>query len=99
MATVKRTGDEPAVTKAGTRLDPDYERRLTVDAEAGFDPATLTRRHSGRPSLSGRPGHSKRVDLRVDDETYAAIQRIADQDHRRVSDVVRDAINRYLEAS
>ncbi len=28
-----------------------------------------------------------------------AIRRIADKDHRRVSDVVRDAINRYLEAS
>jgi predicted transcriptional regulator len=33
------------------------------------------------------------VDLRVDDATYEAIQRIADQDHRKVSDVVRDAIN------
>ena len=99
MATVKPTGDEPAITKAGTRLDPDYEQRLAAEAEAGFDPATLTRRHAGRPSLSGRAGHSKRVDLRVDDETYGAIQRIAERDHRRVSDVVRDAINRYLEAS
>lgn len=99
MASVKRTGDEPAITKAGTRLDPDYERRLTTEAEAGFDPSTLTRRRAGRPSLSGRTGHSKRVDLRVDDQTYEAIQRIADQDNRKVSDVVRDAINRYLEAS
>ncbi len=99
MATVKRPEREPEVTKAGSRLDPDYERRLTEEAEAGFDPATLTRRHAGRPSLSGRAGHSRRVDLRVDDETYGAIQRIAERDHRRVSDVVRDAINRYLEAS
>jgi hypothetical protein len=99
MAAVKPTDDEPVVTKAGVRLDPDYEQRLAAEAEAGFDPATLTRRHTGRPSLSGRAGHSKRVDLRVDDQTYEAIQRIADQDHRRVSDVVRDAINRYLEAS
>ena len=99
MATVNRTGEEPAVTKGGARFDPDYEQRLAADAEVGFDPATLTRRHAGRPSLSGRAGHSKRVDLRVDDQTYEAIQRIADRDHRRVSDVVRDAINRYLEAS
>jgi Ribbon-helix-helix protein, copG family len=95
---VSKRGD-PAVTKAGTRLDSDYERRLADEAEAGFDPATLTRRHAGRPSLSGRAGHSKRVDLRVDDETYEAIRRIADRGNRRVSDVVRDAINRYLEAS
>ena len=99
MATVKPSKEEPTVTKSETRLDPEYEQRLAEEAEAGFDPATLTRRHAGRPSLSGRAGHSKRVDLRVDDQTYEAIQRIADQDHRRVSDVVRDAINRYLEAS
>lgn len=98
MATVKRP-EEPATTKAGGRLDPDYEQRLADEAEAGFDPAALTRRHAGRPSLSGGTGHSKRVDLRVDDRTYEAIQRIAEKDHRRVSDVVRDAINRYLEAS
>lgn len=99
MATVKPTTDEATVTKAGTTLDGDYEQRLAAEAEAGFDPATLIRRHAGRPSLSGRAGHSKRVDLRVDDQTYEAIQRIADQDNRRVSDVVREAINRYLEAS
>ena len=98
MATVKRS-DESATTKAGSRLDPDYERRLADEAEAGFEPASLTRRHAGRPSLSGRSGQSKRVDLRVDDQTYEAIRLIAEKDHRRVSDVVRDAIHRYLEAS
>lgn len=99
MATVKPTGDTPATTEAGTQLDPAYEQRLTAEAEAGLDPTALTRRHAGRPSLSGRAGHSNRVDLRVDDETYAAIKRIATQDNRKISDVVRDAIHRYLEAS
>jgi hypothetical protein len=97
MAAVKR-GGKPLTTKAGTRLDPAVEKRLAEEAEAGFDPATLTRRHAGRPSLSGRAGHSNRVDLRVDDETYEAIRRIADQDNRKISDVVRDAIRRFLEA-
>jgi predicted transcriptional regulator len=59
----------------------------------------LTRRHAGRPSISGRAGHSNRVDLRVDDETYEDIRRIADQDNRKISGVVRDAIRRFLEAS
>ena len=89
----------PAVTKAGRRLDGTAEQRLAADAAAGFDPATLTRRQVGRPSLSGRSGHSNRVDLRVDDETYQAIQRLAAREDRKVSDVVRDAIRRYLEAS
>ena len=99
MAAVKRGSGKPLTTKAGTRLDSEVEKRLTDEAEAGFDPATLTRRHAGRPSLSGRAGHSNRVDLRVDDETYEAIRRIADQDNRKISDVVRDAIRRFLEAS
>ena len=99
MAAVKRGGGKPLTTKAGTRLDPEVEERLAEEPEAGFDPAALTRRHAGRPSLSGRPGHSNRVDLRVDDETYEAIRRIADHDNRKISDVVRDAIRRFLEAS
>jgi hypothetical protein len=99
VASVKRTRGANEITKAGTTLDADAELRLTEEAEAGYDPASLTRRHAGRPSLSGRAGHSNRVDLRVDDQTYQAIRRIADQDHRNVSDVVRDAIRRFLEAS
>ncbi len=99
MATVKQAGDEPVITKAGTELTEGLEARLAQVAAAGFDPATLVRRHPGRPSLSGRSGHSNRVDLRVDDETHRAIRRITDQDNRNVSDVVRDAIRRFLEAS
>jgi hypothetical protein len=99
MAAVKRAESKPPTSKAGTRLDAEYEKKLTSEAEAGFDPASLVRRRAGRPSLSGRAGHSNRVDLRVDDQTYEAIRRIAEQDHRRVSDVVREAIHRYLQAS
>ena len=99
MAAVKRTGGDRVTTKAGTELTSEIESRLAKEAKIGFEPANLTRRHAGRPSLSGRAGHSNRVDLRVDDETYRAIRRIADQDNRNVSDVVRDALRRYLEAS
>jgi hypothetical protein len=99
MAAVKRTDDDGVTTKAGNELTKEVESRLAKEAEIGFEPAALTRRHAGRPSLSGRPGHSNRVDLRVDDETYQAIRKIADQDNRNVSDVVRDALRRYLEAS
>jgi hypothetical protein len=99
VAAVKRGGGKPLTTKARIRPDPEVEKRLADEAEVGFDPATLTRRHAGRPWLSGRAGHSHRVDLRVDDETYEAIRRIADQDNRKISDVVRDAIRRFLEAS
>lgn len=74
-------------------------RDLYEEAEAGFDPASLIARHRGRPSISGRAGHSNRVDIRVDDETYHAIRRLAAQDNRKISDVAREAIQPFLEAS
>jgi uncharacterized protein (DUF1778 family) len=53
----------------------------------------------GGPRCPAAPGTPNRVDLRVDDETYEAIRRIADMANGSVSDVVREAIRRYLEAS
>jgi predicted transcriptional regulator len=35
----------------------------------------------------------------LDDDAYETIRRIAQRQHRKISDVVREAINRYLEAS
>lgn len=99
MADVKRNKRRTAASRSGTPLTPEYEKVLAAEAEAGFDPKTLTGRRAGRPSLSGRTGRSNRLDLRVDDRTYQAIHRLAESQHRKVSDVVRDAINRYLEAS
>lgn len=99
MADVKRNRSHPPTSRSGTSLTPEYEKSLAAEAEAGFDPKSLTRRRAGRPSLSGRAGRSNRLDLRVDDRTYQAIHRLAESQHRKVSDVVRDAINRYLEAS
>lgn len=100
MADVKGAGRVPTRrTRAGNVLDAAGEQRLAAEAEAGFDPAALVPRPVGRPSLSGRSGRSNRVDLRVDDDTFQAIQRLAERDNRKVSDIVRDAIRRHLEAS
>ena len=100
MAAVKKPA--PArhpVSRAGTPLSGEYEEALAHEAEEGFDPAGLARRRAGRPSLSGSPGHSTRLGVRLDDDTYQSIRRLAEHQHRKISDVVREAINRYLEAS
>lgn len=86
-------------TRAGVILTSEYEERLAAEAEAGFEPGELARRQAGRPSLSGAPGHSSRLGLRVDEDTYRSILRLAERQHRNVSDIVREAIHRYLEAS
>jgi Arc/MetJ family transcription regulator len=86
-------------TASGTKLTRKYEEQLAAEAEAGFDLAELSPRRAGRPSLTGRPGKSRRLDLRVDDDTFAAVQELAEREQRPVSDVVRDALRRYVEAS
>jgi hypothetical protein len=87
------------VTRAGTPVGGESEQALAHEAEKGFDPAGLTRRRAGRPSLSGSPGHSTRLGVRLDGDTYQSIRRLAEHQHRNISDVVREAIDRYLEAS
>ena len=80
-------------------MDAASENALAREADEGFDPARLVRRRAGRPSLSGSPGHSTRLGVRLDDDTYQSIRRLAERQHRNISDVVREAIDRYLEAS
>lgn len=86
-------------TAAGTALTRAYEERLAAEAEAGFDLSALQTRKVGRPSLNGRAGKSRRLDLRVDDEILAAVHRQAELEQRPVSEVVREALRRYVDAS
>lgn len=62
MAAVKKAvrARQP-YTRAGTDMSGEHQQALAQEAEAGFDPAGLTRRRAGRPSLSGGPGHSSRL--------------------------------------
>jgi hypothetical protein len=100
MAAVNKPAPaRPPVTREGTPLGGEYEDALAREAEEGFDPAGLARRRAGRPSLSGDPGHSTRLGVRLDDDTYQSIRRLAEHQHRNISDVVREALHRYLEAS
>ena len=101
MASVKKAvPGEPPETRAGSRLSSEYEEALATEAEAGFDrPGLSAARPPARPSLAGGPGHSSRLGLRLDHDTYQTIRQLAERQHRKVSDVVREAINRYLEAS
>lgn len=86
-------------TASGTKLTRKYEEQLEAEAEAGYGLDELTPRPVGRPSLTGRPGKSRRLDLRVDDDTFAAVHELAEREKRPVSDVVRDALRRYVDAS
>jgi hypothetical protein len=55
----------------------------------------------GRPSLDGTVGHgpSPKRQVRLPIELDEALTARAERDHRRASDIIRDALDAYLRAS
>jgi hypothetical protein len=80
-------------TKAGAILTPEAESALLAEAEAGYDPEKLVpRRAAGRPSLSAGGGTSHRISVRIEDEIYEVLQRVARDSGRRPSELVREVL-------
>lgn len=80
-------------TRSGVELTEELIARLAARAEAGFDLPP-------RPNLGGRPslgtGVSPRVQFRVDVATFQALLDRAEREDRGVSEIARDALERYL---
>ncbi len=83
-------------TKAGVELTDEVLERMAVDAEEGLDIAKL-RRRPGRPAMGSGPADS--VPVRLDPELRKALDDRAAADNATASDVVREALRRYLEVS
>ena len=80
-------------TKDGAVLTPEVEAALLAEAESGYDPeALVARKLPGRPSLSAGGGTSHRINVRVDDEIYDVLQRVARDSGRRPSELVREVL-------
>jgi len=80
-------------TKSGALLTPEAEAALLAEAEAGYDPEELVpRKVAGRPSLSAGGGTSHRINVRVEDEIYDVLQRVARDSGRRPSELVREVL-------
>ena len=91
--TTRRTSAGHVIT------DADIEA-LADEAERGYDPAELRARRGkrGRPTLSGA-GPSTVESVRLDPELNDQIAARAKQDGVSTSDVIREALRRYLHAS
>jgi len=83
-------------TKAGVELTDDVLDELAAQADAGLDVAKL-RRRPGRPSMGSGPAES--FPVRLDPELRRAVDERAADEHTTASDVVREALRRYLRAS
>jgi hypothetical protein len=99
MAKVNRpskTKDGEWITKSGTVVTREVEERWTKECEEGFDLSTWTRVRVGRPPLDGERV-SQRVTIRVPPDLYEAAQAKAEKEKRSISNLTREALQRYVE--
>jgi hypothetical protein len=83
-------------SKAGVELTDDVLERMAKEAEDGLD-ITKLRRRPGRPSMGSGPADS--LPVRLDPELRQALDERATTDNTTASDVVREALRRYLKIS
>jgi hypothetical protein len=84
------------VTKSGTVVTREVEERWSKECEEGFDLSTWTRVRVGRPPLDGERV-SERVTIRVPPDLYEAAKAKADKEKRSISNLTREALQRYVE--
>lgn len=84
------------VTRSGLVITEKVAEQMAEEFEKEPpDPSELRRRYVGRPSLGGA-GHSPRVGFRVPPDLYKAAWARADREGRSLSDLAREAFNRYM---
>jgi len=90
--------DKPSYGRSttGVELTDDVLDQMANEAEDGLD-TTRLRRRPGRPAMGSGPADS--FPVRLDPELRQALDHRAAADNTTASDVVREALRRYLEAS
>lgn len=83
-------------TKAGVELTDDVLERMADEAEAGLD-ITKLRRRPGRPAMGSGPADT--LPVRLDPELRQALDDRAAADDSTASEIVREALRRYLKVS
>jgi len=86
-----------AVTRSGMVITEKVAEEMAEDFERNPpDLSTWERRYVGRPSL-GPNGVSPRVSFRVPPDLYEAAWARADKEGRSLSELAREAFNRYMD--
>ena len=80
-----------------TLTDEDLDAIAAEVEEADYDVETLKTRRRGRPPMGSGPADV--VPVRVDPELRAAIEARAEADHTTTSEIIRQAIRRFLDVA
>ena len=83
-------------SKAGVELTDAVLDRMANEAEAGLD-ITQLRRRPGRPAMGSGPADT--LPVRLDPELRQALDDRAAADESTASEIVREALRRYLKVS
>lgn len=87
---------KPGTERRGAEAAADAQR-LLMEATGATSTAELTRIVLGRPALGTKGGESPVVRARVPQALKDRVAEIAEREHRKESDVVRDALAAYVE--
>ena len=90
--------DKTYTTRSGKTLtDPDIEQLADEAATTDYDIEALKRRRRGRPLIGSAPAEV--VPVRLDPELRAAVEARATADRTTTSDVIREALRRFLDVA
>lgn len=90
--------DKTYTTKSGKTLtDGDIEQLAVEAATTDYDVADIKRRRRGRPLIGSAPAEV--VPVRLDPELRAAVEARAAADQTTTSDVIREALRRFLDVA
>lgn len=83
-------------SKAGVELTDDVLEQMAKEAEEGLD-VTKLRRRPGRPAMGSAPADS--FPVRLEPELRRALDERAAADETTASEIVREALRRFLKVS
>ncbi len=85
-------------TRSGRTLtDEEIDALANEVAETEYDVEALKTRRRGRPPMGSGPADV--VPVRIDPELRAAIEARAEAEHTTTSEIIREAIRRFLEVA
>lgn len=87
---------KPGTVRRGPKAAEEAQR-LLMEATGATSADELTRIALGRPTLGSKGGASPVVRARVPQALKERVAEIAEREHRKESDVVRDALAAYVE--
>ena len=92
------TDEIPHRTHGGRTLtDEEIEILAGEVAEKAYNVDLLKKRRRGRPPMGSGPADV--VPVRIDPELRAAIEARADAEHATISEIIREALRRFLEVA